>query len=142
MSASREFSAYIFCITYFICDRTRFSHYIFQHPVYRTLVEFGKVAKTRFLCDYLMNEDLRIEIHESQNIVERLNSIMGFIFYGKVGEINSNDKDDQELAQPIMGVSIVICIDIGKKPMPKKPEQKSCTLQFAIRMRKWRLPQH
>ena len=76
----------------------RFSHDNYQHPVYQTLVEFGKMAKTIFLCRYLSDENLRIEIHESQNIVERLNSIMGFIFYGKVGEINSNDKEEQELS--------------------------------------------
>lgn len=27
-----------------------------------------------------MSEELRIEIHEAQNVVERLNSVMGFIF--------------------------------------------------------------
>jgi len=76
----------------------RFSHDNYQHPVYQTLLEFGKVAKTIFLCRYLSDEGLRIEIHASQNIVERLNSIMSFIFYGKVGEISSNDKEDQELS--------------------------------------------
>ncbi len=76
----------------------RFSHDNYQHPVYKTLVEFGKVTKSIFLCLYLSDEDLRVEIHESQNIVERLNSIMSFIFYGKVGEINSNDKEEQELS--------------------------------------------
>ena len=45
-----------------------------------------------------MLEELRIEIHESLNVVERLNSIMGFIFYGKLGEISTNKRDDQELA--------------------------------------------
>jgi len=76
----------------------RFSHDNYQHPVYKSLIEFGKVAKTIFLCRYLADEELRIDIHESQNIVERLNSIMDFIFYGKVGEINSNDKEEQELS--------------------------------------------
>lgn len=76
----------------------RFSHDNYQHPVYKTLVEFGRVAKSIFLCRYLSDEDLRIEIHESQNIVERLNSIMSFIFYGKIGEINSNNKEEQELS--------------------------------------------
>ncbi len=76
----------------------RFSKDNYQHPVYRAIIEIGKVAKTKFLCRYLMSEELRIEIHESQNVVERLNSIMGFIFYGKLGEISTNIKDDQELA--------------------------------------------
>jgi hypothetical protein len=46
----------------------------------------------------LSSEDLRIEIHEALNIVERLNSIMGFIFYGKLGSISTNKTEDQELA--------------------------------------------
>ena len=45
-----------------------------------------------------MSEELRIEVHEAQNIVERLNSVMGFIFYGKLGEISTNVKEYQELS--------------------------------------------
>ncbi len=62
----------------------RFSKDNYQHPVYRAIIEIGKVAKTNFLCRYLMSEELRIEVHEAQNVVERLNSIMSFIFYGKL----------------------------------------------------------
>lgn len=76
----------------------QFSKDNYQHPVYKAIIEIGKVAKTIFLCRYLMEEDLRIEIHEAQNVVERLNSIMGFIFYGKMGEISTNIKTDQELS--------------------------------------------
>ena len=76
----------------------RFSRDNYQHPVYKAIIEIGKVAKTIFLCRYLMEESLRIEIHEAQNVVERLNSIMGFIFYGKLGEISTNIKTDQELS--------------------------------------------
>jgi hypothetical protein len=50
------------------------------------------------LCRYLAEEDLRIEINESQNVVERLNSIMGFIFYGKLGELSTNRRKEQALA--------------------------------------------
>jgi hypothetical protein len=41
---------------------------------------------------------LRIEITQSLNIVERVNGIMGFIFYGKLGEISSNNTTEQELS--------------------------------------------
>lgn len=75
----------------------RFSKDNYQHPVYKAIIEIGKVSKTNFICQYLMSEKLRIEIHESQNVVERLNSVMGFIFYGKLGEISTNVKDHQEL---------------------------------------------
>jgi TnpA family transposase len=69
-----------------------------DHPVYQALFEIGKAEKTIFLCRYFSEEALRIEIHESLNIVERVNSIMHFIFFGKLGEITSNDKEEQELS--------------------------------------------
>jgi len=50
------------------------------------------------LCRYLSSEELRIEINESQNVVERLNGIMGFIFYGKLGELSTNRTKEQALA--------------------------------------------
>ena len=76
----------------------RFSKDNYSHPVYKALTEIGRAVKTIFLCKYLMSEELRIEIHEALNVVETLNSVMGFIFYGKLGEISTNLKDDQELA--------------------------------------------
>ena len=65
--------------------------------MYKTIVEIGKVSKSSFICRCLISEELRIEIHETQNVVERLNSVMGFIFYGKLGEIFKNIKEYQEL---------------------------------------------
>ena len=76
----------------------RFSKDNYQNPVFKAIIEIGKVSKTNFICRYLISEVLRIEVHEAQNVVERLNSIMGFIFYGKLGEISTNIKRDQELA--------------------------------------------
>lgn len=76
----------------------RFSTDNYDNPVYKAFAEIGKAVKTIFLCRYLISEELRIEIHESLNVVERLNSIMGFIFYGKLGEISTNVREDQELA--------------------------------------------
>jgi TnpA family transposase len=76
----------------------RFSNDNYEHPVYKVFTEVGKASKTIFLCNYIQSEELRIEIHEALNIVERVNSIMGFIFYGKLGEISTNFRIDQELA--------------------------------------------
>lgn len=76
----------------------RFSNDNYSHPVYQAMNEIGKAVKTIFLCRYLGSEALRIEIHEALNIVERLNGIMSFIFYGKLGEISTNNKEHQELS--------------------------------------------
>ena len=76
----------------------RFSKDNYKHPAYKALCEIGKAAKTIFLCKYLQQEELRIEINAGLNIVERLNGVMNFFFYGKLGEINSNDPDEQELS--------------------------------------------
>lgn len=66
--------------------------------MYKTLIEIGNAVKTIFLCRYLSSEDLRIEINESQNVVERLNDIMNFIFYGKLGELSTNRTQEQALS--------------------------------------------
>jgi TnpA family transposase len=76
----------------------RFTRNNHQHPTYKAFSELGRALKTIFLCDYLMHEDIRIEIHEGLNVVENWNSANGFIFYGNRGEISSNDVDAQEIA--------------------------------------------
>lgn len=76
----------------------RFTRSNNQHPTYQALHELGRVVKTNFLCNYLQSEPLRREIHEGLNVVENWNSANGFIYYGKGGEIASNQLEDQELS--------------------------------------------
>lgn len=76
----------------------RFNRNNRQHPTYKALAELGKAIKTIFLCQYLQHEELRQEIHEGLNVVERWNGVNSFIFYGKGGEISTNSPNDQELA--------------------------------------------
>lgn len=68
------------------------------HPVYKALIEIGRANKSIFLCEYLEKEELRIEINEGLNVVERMNNVMDFIFYGKLGEMKTNKTEDQELS--------------------------------------------
>lgn len=76
----------------------RFTRENLKHPTYQALLELGKVKRTIFLCRYLQSEDLRQEIQESLNVVERWNGTNGFIFFGKGGEVATNRLDDQEIS--------------------------------------------
>lgn len=76
----------------------RFTRNNLKHPTYKALQELGKAVKTIFLCEYLMSEELRIEINQGLNVVENWNSANGFIFYGKSGEIQNNNLEEQELS--------------------------------------------
>ena len=76
----------------------RFTRENAQHPTYKALLELGKAVKTIFLCRYLHSEELRREIHEGLNVVERWNGINDFIFYGKGGVMRSNNPAELELS--------------------------------------------
>jgi TnpA family transposase len=76
----------------------RFTRNNIQHPTYKALSELGKVVKTIFLCKYLDSEQLRQEIHEGLNVVERWNGMNDFIFYGKTGIMRSNRPEELELS--------------------------------------------
>lgn len=76
----------------------RFKNQKTPHPVYKGLSELGKALKTIFLCQYLMSEALRQEIHEGLNVVERWNGVNDFISYGKTGAFRSNKPEELELS--------------------------------------------
>jgi len=77
---------------------SRFTKNGVRHPAYKALLELGKVRKTIFLCNYLHSEALRQEIEEGLNVIENWNSANDFIWYGKGGEIATNNREDQEIA--------------------------------------------
>ena len=66
--------------------------------IYKALAELGRALKTIFLCSYLTHKSVRREIQEGLNVIENWNSANGFVFYGKRGEVSTNDPDAQEIA--------------------------------------------
>ncbi len=58
----------------------------------------AQVVKTIFLCEFLSDPQLRQEIQEALNVIEQWNSVNGFIFSARGGELLSNRPEDQEIA--------------------------------------------
>jgi TnpA family transposase len=77
---------------------SRFTKNGVKHPAYQAVLELGKARKTIFLCKYLTSEALRQEIEEGLNVIENWNSANDFIWYGKGGEISTNNREEQEVA--------------------------------------------
>lgn len=75
----------------------RFTKENIKHPTYLALCELGKVVKTIFLCNYLSDEEMRIDTNSGLNVTENWNGANDFIFFGKGREFASNNLDHQEM---------------------------------------------
>src|SRR5215472_16651237 len=67
----------------------RFNSYNVTHPTYKALAELGKVEKTL---------DLRYEVNEGLNVVERWNATNDFLCYGRQGLFATNSRAQQEIS--------------------------------------------
>lgn len=76
----------------------KFARTNYQHPTFKAFIELGKAVKTIFLCNYLGSVKLRQQINAGLNVVENWNSANDFVFYGKSGEMTTNNREDQELS--------------------------------------------
>jgi TnpA family transposase len=60
--------------------------------------EIGRAQRTRFVARYLRERDLQREIEEGLNVVEAWNRANAVIYYGKGGEISTNNREEVEMA--------------------------------------------
>ena len=74
----------------------RFNSYNITHPTYKALAELGKAVKTIYLCEYLSSLDLRYEVNEGLNVVERWHAANDFLCYGRQGIFATNSRAQQE----------------------------------------------
>lgn len=69
-----------------------------SHPAYQAILEIGRAQRTRFVARYLRDRDLQCEIEEGLNVVEAWNRANAVIYYGKGGEISTNNREEVEMA--------------------------------------------
>jgi TnpA family transposase len=87
----------------------KFSRSHYSHPTFKAFLELGKVIKTIFLCRYLHSVEMRQEINAGLNVVENWNSAIGFIHYGKSGEMTTNSPGEQEISMLCLHL-LQVCI--------------------------------
>jgi hypothetical protein len=76
----------------------RFSRTDVIHPTYAAMLELGRAQRTIFVARYLPDRDHQREINGGLNVSESWNAGNGLIYYGKGGDIPSNNRDEQELS--------------------------------------------
>ncbi|HDR7634706.1 TPA: Tn3 family transposase [Bacillus mycoides] len=69
--------------------------YARQNKISMTLREIGRIEKTIFILDYVLNESLRRRVQRGLNKGEAMNALARAIFFGKHGELRERSLQDQ-----------------------------------------------
>ena len=77
----------------------RLNSYSKQHPLYRALKEFGKIAKSDFILRYVDILEFRQAIEKQLNKIESSNKFSRAISFGNNQEFLHGEKIEQEMAE-------------------------------------------
>lgn len=76
----------------------RLSSYAIDHPLYRSMKEFGRIIKSQFILTYFDDLELRQQIQKQLNRVEQSNKFSKAVFFDGDEDFKDGLKDDQEIA--------------------------------------------
>jgi TnpA family transposase len=66
-----------------------------KNRLYFAFRELGRVVRTGFLLNYISNAELRAIIQAATNKSEAFNNFIKWLFFGNLGVITENDRDEQ-----------------------------------------------
>lgn len=77
---------------------TKLNSYNNQNKLYKAFTELGKVIRTNFLLDYIINKELRQLITDNTNKAETYHTLEDWIQFGSSQLTTSNNADEMEKA--------------------------------------------
>jgi TnpA family transposase len=85
---------------------SKLGSYARQNSLATALREMGRIEKTVFILDYISNEALRRRIQRGLNKGEAMNALARAIFFGKRGELNEREMQNQLLRASALNILI------------------------------------
>ncbi len=90
---------------------SKLGSYARQNSLATALREMGRIEKTIFILEYIMDKSLRRRIHRGLNKGEAMNALARAIFFGKRGELREKELQDQLQRASALNILInAICV--------------------------------
>ncbi len=77
----------------------RLSSYSKQHPLYKSLKEFGKIVKTIFILQYISDVEIRQAIMKMMNKIEHSHRFAKAVSFGNNQEFLQGEVEEQNIAE-------------------------------------------